>query len=106
MERLDLSLLPAVHDVLSRLEIALARFPRTVVVAEIRRVLEDRRDAMRGGASEFPPIEQQVTSRLEALDLPSLRPVINATGVVLHTNLGRAPVPAFDPHRGYTNLEY
>jgi L-seryl-tRNA(Ser) seleniumtransferase len=37
---------------------------------------------------------------------PSLRRVINATGVVLHTNLGRAPLGPIQIHPGYTNLEY
>lgn len=37
---------------------------------------------------------------------PSLRPVINATGVVLHTNLGRAPLGEQPPIAGYSNLEY
>jgi L-seryl-tRNA(Ser) seleniumtransferase len=49
---------------------------------------------------------------LVAEDLPSLRPVINATGVVLHTNLGRAPLPEAALRAmarvgpGYTNLEF
>ncbi len=37
---------------------------------------------------------------------PSLRHVVNATGVVLHTNLGRAPLPGFEVPAGYSNLEY
>jgi L-seryl-tRNA(Ser) seleniumtransferase len=40
------------------------------------------------------------------LTCPSLRHVINATGVILHTNLGRAPLAAFQPIAGYSNLEY
>ncbi|MEO7142866.1 MAG: L-seryl-tRNA(Sec) selenium transferase, partial [Bryobacteraceae bacterium] len=45
-------------------------------------------------------------ANLQALRVPSLRRVINATGVVLHTNLGRAPLPAMDALAGYSNLEY
>ena len=53
-----------------------------------------------------------IESHLSALEQRSLRPVINATGVILHTNLGRAPLAdvAVDAIRdiahGYTNLEY
>ncbi|MCU0732475.1 MAG: hypothetical protein MUE84_12935, partial [Hyphomonas sp.] len=43
---------------------------------------------------------------IDALTQPSLQPVINATGVVLHTNLGRAPLGAWTPIAGYSHLEY
>jgi L-seryl-tRNA(Ser) seleniumtransferase len=51
-------------------------------------------------------IEAEIGRRVERLMQPSLRRVINATGVVLHTNLGRAPLRPFEPVSGYSNLEY
>jgi len=56
-------------------------------------------------------IEQALPARLTALALPSLQPVINATGVILHTNLGRAPLARAAVERvaalaAYSNLEY
>jgi L-seryl-tRNA(Ser) seleniumtransferase len=85
--------LPAVHEVLSRLDSVLARFPRALVTDEVRRVLEKRRSEIRAGnGAQERPIEVEVEQSLEALARPSLRRVINATGVVLHTNLGRAPL--------------
>ncbi len=57
-------------------------------------------------------MEAAVTRRLAASHAPSLRRVINATGVVIHTNLGRAPLAQAAVDRiaavaaGYTNLEY
>jgi L-seryl-tRNA(Ser) seleniumtransferase len=101
--------LPAVHEVLDRLAVAPARFPRTVVVAEIRRVLEEMRAEIVAGrdcGAVGGTVEARVQRALAALETPSLRHVINATGVVLHTNLGRAPLGAMTVLPGYCNLEY
>jgi L-seryl-tRNA(Ser) seleniumtransferase len=98
--------LPAVDEVLARLEHLRSRFPRRLLVEEIRAVLEEARAAIRGGAAAPGAPEALVQARLERLAAPSQRRVINATGVVLHTNLGRAPLGRFEPIRGYSNLEY
>lgn len=50
------------------------------------------------------PADPTVT--VDYLTKPSLQPVINATGVILHTNLGRAPLGAWTPIAGYSHLEY
>jgi L-seryl-tRNA(Ser) seleniumtransferase len=76
-------------------------------------------DALRQRASAGEPdpddvslaLERAVPARLAALALPSLQPVINATGVILHTNLGRAPLARAAVERvaalaAYSNLEY
>jgi L-seryl-tRNA(Ser) seleniumtransferase len=76
-------------------------------VDEVRRVLGDLRDQIRSGQTPDPSlIESQVEHALAQLESSSLRHVINATGVVLHTNLGRAPLARFEPLVGYSNLEY
>jgi L-seryl-tRNA(Ser) seleniumtransferase len=98
--------LPAVHEVLERLFPALARFPRALVAAETRRALDELRAEILAGAAPGPPVEARVESALAALERPSLRRVINATGVVLHTNLGRAPLGSAHLLPGYSNLEY
>jgi L-seryl-tRNA(Ser) seleniumtransferase len=98
--------LPAVHEILERLSPALNRFPRTLLVEQIRRTLEEVRREIRAGNSNGPGIEARVLDALAALEQPSLRRVINATGVVLHTNLGRAPLGPISILPGYTNLEY
>ena len=100
--------LPAVHEVLGRIpEQVLARFPRALVVAEIRRAVDAERAALRAGQAGAGSVEARVEEALAALESPSLRAVINATGVVLHTNLGRAPLGASaGAPAGYSNLEY
>ena len=98
--------LPAVHDVLAQLSLHLSRYSHSLLVAEIRQALEEMRAAILAGGSPEPPVEIRVKQRLEALEKPRLRRVINATGVILHTNLGRAPLGHLNPLPGYSNLEY
>jgi L-seryl-tRNA(Ser) seleniumtransferase len=98
--------LPSVHEILERLPSALARYPRSVVVAEVRRAISNSRDEILNGRPPGLPVEARVEAALAALERPSLRRVINATGVVLHTNLGRAPLGAIAILPGYSNLEY
>ncbi len=98
--------LPAVNLVLDRLPATLAHYPRALLVDEIRRALRQMRAEILAGRLDGLPIEARVTDALAALERPSLRHVINATGVVLHTNLGRAPLGPLAAQPGYTNLEY
>jgi L-seryl-tRNA(Ser) seleniumtransferase len=90
----------------------LGRAPRALVVGAVRAVI----DAARRAPEAAPQGEQEwvdaIGHELEHAQLPSLRAVLNATGVVLHTNLGRAPLaePALLAIQrvasGYSNLEY
>jgi len=86
--------LPSVHQVLEQAEAQalVVAHGRALVLFAVQRALDEERT---GGAIADPAAR---LARIEALvrDLrrPRLRPVINATGVVLHTNLGRAPLPA------------
>jgi len=99
VSRVDLRDLPSVDEVLGRLGYLLEKYPRGLVADEVRRAIESARAAIRAGR-EAEPAEAVVQSAFARLEAPSQRPVINATGVVLHTNLGRAPIDR------YTNLEY
>ena len=102
--------LPSVDAVLGdeRAADLVARHGRPATVEAVRAALADAR---RRGAAEAP---EELLARAERqLDRPpSLRPALNATGVIVHTNLGRAPLPAAAIERvarvagGYSNLEY
>jgi L-seryl-tRNA(Ser) seleniumtransferase len=104
--------LPSVNALLERDDIRalLGSAPRALVVEAIRESIDAARRTARAPAEDG--WAALVSERLRAAQRPSLRRVINATGVVLHTNLGRAPLAAvaIDAVRraaeGYTNLEY
>lgn len=96
--------LPSVDEVLQKLD---ARCPRELLANETRRAIEHARQRLkRGEGFEVSKIPEYVLNALAEMERPSLRRVINATGVVLHTNLGRAPLPPSPALEGYSNLEY
>ncbi len=98
--------LPSVDQVLRRLK-RTDGLPPSLIANEVRAVLAEGRERLLAGSpANETPIEQAVEERLAALMKPSLVPVINATGVILHTNLGRAPLAEFNPIPRYSNLEY
>ncbi|MCI0432972.1 MAG: L-seryl-tRNA(Sec) selenium transferase, partial [Gemmatimonadetes bacterium] len=76
----------------------LAGAPRRLVLQAIQQVQDDVRAAIAAGAAVSVEMAEpmwyaaRAAEALARLRRPSLRPVINATGVVLHTNLGRAPL--------------
>ena len=88
-------------------------YARPFLLRAIRQRLEEVRLAIAGGeaAASFDEIAESVCALVESMAQPSLHPVINATGVVLHTNLGRAPLSREatasmeECARGYVNLE-
>ena len=94
--------LPSVDELLKEFA---AEYPRPLAVTEIRAVLDQARAAIRE-AKDVGDIRAAVQRRLQRWEQPALRHVINATGVVLHTNLGRAPSPGMSVPAGYCNLEY
>jgi len=90
----------------------MAHAPRDLVVRAVRETLDSARrtpDDMQRDPSAWA---EAVSHALERHQRRSLRRAINATGVVLHTNLGRAPLPRAaliaieEVARGYSNLEY
>lgn len=91
-----------------------ASFGRSLTLQAIRERLEAARDLIRQGgrAPGTDSLFDQVRATLESWLAPSLRPVINATGVIVHTNLGRAPLSLEARQAteavaaGYSTLEY
>jgi L-seryl-tRNA(Ser) seleniumtransferase len=119
--------LPAVDRLLQHeaARALVAEYGHDLTVTALRQALDAVRQSLRGGqpivagdaaAGDDAALQQQTVARaaawLEDLVAPSLAPLINATGVIVHTNLGRAPLSA--PARaavaavaaGYSALEY
>jgi L-seryl-tRNA(Ser) seleniumtransferase len=108
--------LPSVDHLLQSKSISLliSAFGRPLTLDAIRTVLEATREAI--GQGQSPPTEEtllyEVRETLEGWIAPTLHSVINATGVIIHTNLGRAPLSKearealLDIANGYNTLEY
>jgi L-seryl-tRNA(Ser) seleniumtransferase len=113
--------IPAVERLLNTplLLQAAAQYPRNLILRSIKESLQEiRRQIETGGGPTdisqlgIEDVARQVLERLQLLSRPSLRPVINATGIVIHTNLGRSILADRALKRfpsiggGYSNLEY
>ncbi|MFM8877484.1 MAG: L-seryl-tRNA(Sec) selenium transferase, partial [Anaerolineae bacterium] len=110
--------LPSVEQLLQTETTArlIAHFGRPLTLDALRNTLDDIRARFKLNPEiELPSIDlilNQTESTLTAWTSSTLHPVINATGVILHTNLGRAPLSHATLHaidvvsRGYSNLEF
>lgn len=110
--------LPAVETLLQHeaLASALAALPRSLVVGAVRVTLADARAALAARKGASPPavdaLAAAAAARAQRDATPQLVRVINGTGIVLHTNLGRAPLAesarraVADVAAGYSSLEY
>jgi len=109
--------LPSVTRVLQRLEAegALAEYPRALVVACARDAVERAREELRAGGPTAAPVNvdallAEAQALLAQRAAPSLARAVNATGIIVHTNLGRAPLctparEAMAAAAGYAVLE-
>lgn len=111
--------LPSVEDARIAVEARLresgqALPPHAVLIRAIRATLDTARESIRAGATapERGAIVDQALNAVALQAQPHLRPVINATGVIINTNLGRAPLSEraitsmSAVARGYSNLEF
>ena len=114
--RARLRAIPSVNELLAEWPVVKAAGETcdAVVHAAVTAELDEERAAIRAGAA--PRSKRDLASAIEwrahRSALPSLRPAVNATGVVIHTNLGRAPLAesaakaVAEVARGYSTLEY
>ncbi len=100
--------LPSVEKLAARLE----DVPKPLAVLAARRAVADARERIASGEPAPRDLEEHARGLAEEAARPSLRPVLNATGVIVHTNLGRAPLSgeavaaAARVGTGYSTLEY
>jgi L-seryl-tRNA(Ser) seleniumtransferase len=112
----ELRSLPGVDKILTdnRFSRTAKDYPHDLIVNVIREELERQRQSIQSGKSgnSLDEIIDNIIENLAFIFTPSLRRVINASGVILHTNLGRAPLSEEalaameQASRGYTNLEF
>ena len=108
--------LPKVDEVLRQPAIAALDLPQSVITDLVRQYIDGlRRRVLDSDLQTLPSMEDlcaEICTAAKAAAKPSLRPVINATGITLHTNLGRACLSekavqaAADAARRYSTLEY
>lgn len=118
MKRGDRASLPSVDRLISSAEVVrlAERYGRTLLLEAVRAVLAEQRTRLASDPGARCPADEVLAAacaaRVEALLRPSLRPVINLSGTVLHTNLGRALLPeaaiaaAVEAMARPVNLEY
>jgi L-seryl-tRNA(Ser) seleniumtransferase len=100
--------LPSVEELSERL----SGVPKPVAVRAAREAIGAAREAVLAGAEAPPDLEPAARAAAERALRPSLRRVLNASGVIVHTNLGRSPLAsgaagaAAEAGRSYSNLEY
>lgn len=108
--------IPPINDLLEKSEIKsiIAKYGKGIVLDNIRCIIDGFRKApnlySRSEISEY--IANKLKGSIEHYEITGLKKVINATGIVLHTNLGRSPLPEeainfmAKAAEGYSNLEY
>src|SRR4051794_10687632 len=98
--------LPSVEQLAASLDA-----PHPIAVAAARAAVDRRREELRAGASDEVDLVSRARAELARAEAPSLRRVLNAAGVIVHTNLGRAPLAEAAQAAvtaaagGYSNLE-
>jgi L-seryl-tRNA(Ser) seleniumtransferase len=113
--------LPQVDEMLRhpQLSAAVAPLPHLLAAAAVRRALGEKREWLTSAPAadlpqelNLPGLLQELLQKIQAAGQPALRRVVNATGVVIHTNLGRSPLAAaalaqiLEVGAHYSTLEY
>ncbi|MCF8374501.1 MAG: L-seryl-tRNA(Sec) selenium transferase [Bacteroidales bacterium] len=112
----NLQQLPGVDTLLNvaAIQQLIEKYNEGIVKFAIRQSLQTERESMLAGnnPSDLENVLQSIETKCRAIGENSLKPVINATGIIIHTNLGRAPFgetvteKAMDILKGYNNLEF
>ena len=105
--------IPSVNAILNLPEIQkqIKLYGKEFVIFAVRKTLSEVRSEKKG-PSRLPDFQQKIITLIKQLSRKSLKPVINATGIIIHTNLGRAPIGKntwSESHNilcGYNNLEF